>query len=83
LRRFHCELSEIEYYWSFCKDDARKHCGYTMPALRKQVPLSMASVPADHVRNACAHVRKLEDAYRRGLSDEQVVPLCLTRHLVS
>jgi hypothetical protein len=70
--RFHPELNEIEYFWSDAKRDARSHCGYTITALRAQVPKSIASVPAQNVRNYYQHVRKLEEAYRRGATDEEV-----------
>jgi hypothetical protein len=70
--RFHPELNEIEYFWSDAKRDARSHCGYTIRALRAQVPKSIASVPVQNVRNYYRHVRKLEEAYRRGATDEEV-----------
>jgi hypothetical protein len=69
--RYHCELNEIEFFWSDAKRHARSHCSYTITALRVQVPKSIASVPTQNVRNYYEHVRKLEEAYRRGATDEE------------
>jgi len=44
LRKYHCELNFIEYYWGAAKRYARRRCGYNIRALRKMVPECLNSV---------------------------------------
>ena len=51
LPKFHCELNWIERYWGASKRYCRKHCGYTLVALRATVPIALSQsldeLPAD------------------------------------
>ena len=51
LPKFHCELNWIERYWGAAKRYCRKHCGYSLVALRAMVPIclsqSLDELPAD------------------------------------
>ena len=41
LAKYHCELNFIERYWGAAKKYARRHCGYTLVALRVCVPIAL------------------------------------------
>ena len=42
LPKYHCELNWIERYWGAAKKYARRHCGYTLSALRVCVPIALS-----------------------------------------
>jgi len=42
LPKFHCELNWIERYWGCAKKYARRHCGYSLTALRTCVPIALS-----------------------------------------
>ena len=42
LPKYHCELNWIERYWGAGKKYARRHCGYTLSALRVCVPIALS-----------------------------------------
>jgi transposase len=42
LPKYHCELNWIERYWGAAKKYARRHCGYSLPALRMCVPIALS-----------------------------------------
>ena len=42
--KYHCELNHIEHFWYGAKQHARFECEYSLNALRKRVPLALASV---------------------------------------
>ena len=42
LPKYHCELNWIERYWGAAKKYARRHCGYTLIALRACVPIALS-----------------------------------------
>ena len=45
LPKFHCELNWIERYWGAAKKYARKHCAYTLVALRTMIPIALSQSP--------------------------------------
>ena len=42
FRPHHCELNWIERYWGAAKKYARRHCGYSLPALRMCVAIALS-----------------------------------------
>jgi transposase len=42
LAKYHCELNFIERYWGASKKYTRRHCGYTLVALRACVPIALS-----------------------------------------
>jgi hypothetical protein len=42
LPKFHCELNWIERYWGAAKKYARRHCTYSLAALRTIVPIALS-----------------------------------------
>ena len=42
LAKYHCELNFIERYWGASKKYARRHCGYTLVALRACIPVALS-----------------------------------------
>jgi hypothetical protein len=42
LPKYHCELNWIERYWGAAKKYARRHCGYTLSALRTCAPIALS-----------------------------------------
>lgn len=42
LPKYHCELNWIERYWGTAKKYARRHCGYSLTALRTCVPIALS-----------------------------------------
>ncbi|CAB1096130.1 unnamed protein product [Ectocarpus sp. CCAP 1310/34] len=45
LPKYHCECNPIELVWGRAKDWTRKHCNYSLDALRENVPLSFRVEP--------------------------------------
>lgn len=41
LPKFHCEFNPIELAWAKSKIYTRQHCGYSIVALRKLVPIAL------------------------------------------
>ena len=62
LPKFHCELNWIERYWGAAKKYARKHCTYSLTALREIVPIALSQsldeIP-DELRSDPALMREL------------------------
>ena len=42
LPKYHCELNWIERYWGAAKKYARRHCGYSLAALRLCIPIALS-----------------------------------------
>ena len=47
LPKYHCELNWIERYWGAGKKYARRHCGYSLIALRECVPIALSQTRAE------------------------------------
>ena len=48
LPKFHPELNPIERVWAQLKRFTKAHCKYTLPSLRKNIPLAYDSVSLDN-----------------------------------
>ena len=66
LPKYHCELNPIERVWCKAKKFTRAHCTYTLPALRRVIPESLATVTVDDTRKYFRKARDYEKAYRDG-----------------
>ena len=42
LPKYHCECNYIERYWGAVKKYCRRHCGYSLPALIKCLPIALS-----------------------------------------
>ncbi|KAK7242115.1 hypothetical protein SO694_0015408 [Aureococcus anophagefferens] len=49
--KFWCDLQWVEQYWNDAKRKTRELCDYTITGLKRQFPLSLASVPISNQRN--------------------------------
>lgn len=66
LPKCHCELNPIELVWSAAKRYCRKHCKYSLKALRATIPEALASVSLDSIRAFFERANAWADAYRSG-----------------
>lgn len=53
LPKFHCEFNPIELAWAKSKIYTRQHCGYSIVALRKLVPVALDKYVTQH---NCSHI---------------------------
>ena len=67
LPKFHPELNPIERVWAQLKHFTKGHCKYTLPSLRKKVPLAYYTVTLDNIKN---HFRKVKHFMFGGELDE-------------
>ena len=56
LPKFHPELNPIERVWAQLKRYTKGNCKYTLPSLRKNIPLSYDTVSLENIQN---HFRKV------------------------
>ena len=56
LPKFHPELNPIERIWAQLKRFTQAHCKYSLPSLRKNIPLAYDSITVDNIQN---HFRKV------------------------
>ena len=68
LPKFHPELNPIERVWAQLKRYTKAHCKYSLPSLRKNIPMSYDSVSLDNIRNHFRKVRHYMFCYLVGLT---------------
>ena len=60
LPKFHPELNPIERVWAQLKCYTKAHCNYSLPSLRKNIPLAYDTVTLDnihyHFRKVCHYM---------------------------
>ena len=57
LLKYHCELNPIERVWCKAKKFTRANCTYTLPALRRVIPESLATVTVESQGRSVAWAR--------------------------
>lgn len=67
LPKFHPELNPIERVWAQLKRYTKAHCNYSLPSLRKNVPLAYDTVTLDNIHNHFRKVRHYMFCYLEGL----------------
>ena len=50
LPKFHLELNPIERVWAQFKRYTKAHCKYSLPSLRKNIPLAYGSVSLENIQ---------------------------------
>jgi hypothetical protein len=65
--KYHCELQEmVERAWGQSKEQARRHCSYSIVTLRVTVPRELEAVPLEMFRQWQRSEMAWEKAYREG-----------------
>jgi transposase len=71
LPKFHPELNPIERVWAQLKRYTKAHCKYSLPSLRKNIPLAYDSVTLENIKNHFRKVRHYMFGYLEGLAPER------------
>ena len=66
LSKFHPELNPFERVWAQLKHYTKAHCNYSLPSLRKNIPLAYDTVTLDNIRNHFRKVRHYMFCYLEG-----------------
>ncbi len=72
LPKFHCEFIFIKLYWGALKYFCREHCDYSFAKLLPTITTAMDHVTLASIRRYARKCWRYMDAYRSGLSVEQV-----------
>ena len=56
LPKYHPELNPIERVWAQAKRYTKAYCKYSLPSLRKNIPLALQSVPLESIQK---HFKKV------------------------
>ena len=67
LPKFHPQINPIERVWEQLKRCTKGHCKYTLPSLRKNIPMAYHSVTLENIQNHFRKVRHYMYAYLEGL----------------
>ena len=68
LPKFHPELNAIERVWAQLKRFTKAHCKYSLPSLRKNIPLAYDSVTLENIKKHFRKVRHYMFGYLEGLT---------------
>ena len=68
LPKFHPELNPIRKSLGSAEDFTKGHCKYTLPSLRKNIPLAYDTVSLENIQNHFRKVRHFMFAYLEGLT---------------
>ena len=74
LPKYHPELNPIERVWAQLKRYTKGHCKYTLPLLRKNIPLAYDSVTIENIQNHFRKVRHFMFGYIEGLAPGKELP---------
>ena len=80
LPKFHPELNPIERVWAHLKRYTRAHCKYSLPSLRKNIPLAYDSVTVENIRNHFRKVRHYMFCYLEGLTPGKELDQALQKY---
>ena len=67
LPKFHPELNPIERVWAQLKWFTRGNCNYSLPSVRKNIPLAYDTVTLTNIQNHFRKVRHFMFCYLEGL----------------
>lgn len=68
LPKYHPELNPIEWVWAQAKRHTKAYCKYTLPSLRKHIPLAFETIKPENIQNYYRKVRQYMFAYLEGLT---------------
>lgn len=80
LPKYHPELNPIERVWAQLKRYTKGRCNYSLPSLRKNIPLAYDTVTLDNIQN---HFRKCKHymfAYLEGLKPGTELDECVKKY---
>ena len=80
LPKFHPELNPIERVWAQLKRFTKAHCKYSLPSLRKNIPLAYDSVTLDNIQNHFRKLRHYMFCYLEGLTPGQELDQTLVKY---
>ena len=83
LPKFHPELNPIERVWAQLKRFTKGHCKYTLPSLRKNVPLAYDTVTLDNIKNHFRKVKHFMFGYLEGLKPGAELDEALKKYKVA
>ena len=82
IERVWPELNPIERVWSELKRFTKAHCKYSLPSLRKNIPLAYDSVVLDNIRNHFHKVRHFMFGYLEGLTPGKELDEALKKYKI-
>ena len=68
LPKFHCELNPLERCWGQSKRYTRAYTNYTIPNLRKNIPLALDTVTLENIKNYFRKARQYMFCNTEGLA---------------
>ena len=83
LPKFHPELNPIERVWAQLKRFTKGHCKYTLPSLRKNIPLAYDTVFLDNIKNHFRKVKHFMFGYLEGLKPGTELDEALKKYKVA
>ena len=83
LPKFHPELNPIERVWAQLKRFTKGHCKYTLPSLRKNIPLAYDTVSLDNIQNHFRKVKHFMFGYLEGLKPGTELDEALKKYKVA
>ena len=66
--KFHPEMNPIERVWAQLKRYTKAHYKYSLPSLRKNIPLAYDSVSLENIQNHFRKIRQYMFTYVEGLT---------------
>ena len=79
LPKFHPELNPIERVWAQLERYTKAHCKYSLPFLRKNIPLACDTVTLENIENHFCKVRHHMFCYLEGLTPGMELDKALTK----
>ena len=83
LPKFHPELNPIKRVWAQLKRFTKAHCKFSLPSLRKNIPLAYDSVTLENIQNHFRKIRHYMFGYLEGLGPGQELDEALKKYKVA
>ena len=80
LPKFHPELNRV---WAQLKRFTKGHCKYSLPSLRKNIPLAYDSVSVENIRNHFRKVRHYMFCYLEGFTPGKELDEMLKKYKIA